>query len=293
MVTTRWRDLPLSGGLYDEDSDTLIRQSTIGQFQLCPKRVEYDGQEGHLAMVSEPLAFGTCMHYLAEKDLEAGEPRLDLLTNMNEWVEEILVEEYDWSLEKVPNVRNFFDELAIAYRNWRRVVHPQLRGTLVAMEDELYLPLGAGREGTIWLKGTPDAVYKTQLVDFKTSNSKWTQEKADLSIQASLYLALAKQAYGTEPRDFIFWTYYRKGKEWVPFKTHRAVGQIDAALRSAHDFGLQHEARIYPATPVPEASFKKKRGWYCQPRFCGAWNICTAKYMNDSRDESEVAVRSW
>lgn len=292
-MTVRLRDLPQSQGVYDEETGTLIRQSTIGQFQLCAKRVEYDGQPGHLAMVSEPLAFGTCMHYLAEQDIISGAPRLDLLMNMNEWVDEILREQYDWTIDQVPNPRDFFEKLSIAYRTWRRQVRPNLRGTPLAVEEEWFLELGEGNNGPIWLKGTADVVYPTRLVDFKTSNSKWTQDKADVSIQASLYMALARQALDVKINKFTFWTYYRRSNEWTPYTTTRTSAQIDAALRTAHDYGLQHEAKIYPATPVPESSFVKKRGWYCSARFCGAWNICTAKFLGDGVEEDEEATRSW
>lgn len=292
--STQWRDLPLSGApVYDEETDTLVRQSIVGQMLLCPKRVELDGQDGHLAMVSEPLAFGTCMHYLAEKDLEAGEPRLDLLTNMNEWIEEILIEQYEWSLDKVPNPRNFFEELAGAYRLWRTQVQPNLKGEMLGIEAEMQAYLGEGNSSAIHLQGTADVVFPTRLVDFKTSGRAWKQEKADVSIQASLYMALCKQVFDRKIQKFTFWCYDRSKREWTALETQRTVKQINSALLSAYEYGLQIEAGIFPATPVPESSFVKKRGWYCSPRFCGSWNLCPSKYLNDSVDESVVAIRSW
>ena len=244
-------------------------------------------------MVSEPLAFGTCVHYLAEQDLLAGEPRLDLLTNMNEWVEQILTEQYEWSLAQVPNVRDFFDELAGAYRLWRSEVRPTLKGQPLGIEEEMYLYLGPGRNGNIWLRGTADVIYSARGVDFKTSRKPWDQAKADLSIQASLYMALIRHRYNQKVQRFTFWNYARQGRYWKPLHTERKVRQIDAALLTAYESGLQVEAGFYPATPVPESAFQKKRGWYCSPKFCSAWNICPSKYMNDDVDESVVAVRSW
>lgn len=290
---TQWKHLPLSQGEYDPDEDILVRQSTIGQLQLCAKRVELADKAGYLEPVSEAMAYGTCLHYIIEKDMAAGEPRLDMLSNMDEWVEAVLVEQYDWTLAKVPNPRDFFGELAIGYRTWRKQVEPTLRGKPIGIEETMTLHLGEGRERSIWLQGTADLVYKTRLMDWKTSNSKWKQEKADVSIQASLYMALAKQTFGIEIKDFRFWTYYRKSREWTPFDTERKVREINAALLSAYEYGLQMEAGIYPATPVPESSFAKKRGWYCSAKFCGAWNICPAKYIADGKNTQEVAIRSW
>lgn len=278
---------------YDEEQDTLVRQSTIGQMQLCPKRVELDGEPGYLDAVSEQLVFGQCVHYLAEQDLSAGEPRLDLLANMHEWVETILHEQYDWTLAQVPNTRDFFDEVSGAYRLWRTVVHPSLKGSPLAVEGTMTLYVGDGRDTRIVLQGTADVIYASRLMDWKTSRSPWSQAKADVSIQASLYMALAKQEYGIEAKKFRFWNYARQRREWNYLDTERTVAQIDAALLSAYEYGKQIEAGVFPATPVPEASFQKKRGWYCSPRFCGAWNICPSKYMNDDVNEKVLAIRSW
>lgn len=253
----------------------------------------YKDEVGFLEPVSEPMAFGTAMHYLAEQDLLAGEPRLDLLTNMNEWVEQLLVEQYNWSLDKVPNPRDFFDELAGAYRLWRAVVRPQLRGQPLGIETEMQLRLGDGNQGSIWLLGTPDIVYPRRLYDFKTSAKAWSQDKADVSIQATLYMALARQAFDVEIKDFTFFNYVRRSRDWIKLDTSRSVKQIDAALLSAYHFGLKLEAGLFTAQPVPEASFQKKRGWYCSPKFCGAWNVCSFKYINDTKDERVLAIRSW
>jgi len=293
VTAIQWRNLPEQAAPYDEEAHVLVRQSTIGQLQLCGKRVELAGSDGYLEPVSEPLVFGTCVHYLAEQDLLAGEPRLDLLTNMNEWIEEILVTEYDWTLAQVPNVRNFFDEIAGAYRLWRTTVRPTFRKEPLGVELKMELPLGEGRDKQIYLQGTCDVLFPSRLVDFKTSRSPWLQDKADVSIQASLYMALAKQTFDIEVKRMTFWNYARGKREWIPLHTARTVKQIDAALLSAYEYGLQMEAGIYPATPVPESSFNKKRGWYCSPQFCGAWNICPAKYLADDRDEKTVAIRSW
>ncbi len=265
-------------------------------------RVGLTNNEGFLSPVNEKMVFGTCTHYLAEQDLVSGSERLDLLTNMGEWVEPILSEQYDWSLDQVYDPIAFFSELGVAYRTWRQQVHPLMKGS-VAIEQEMWLPLGEGNnsylsagkpdQAMIWLKGTPDAVYEDRIVDLKTSGKAWSQAKADLSIQASLYMSLTKQELEIGIRKFTFYVYDRSKSRWDTIDTERTVPQINAALLTAYNYGLQHEAKIYPATPVPEANFNKKRGWYCQPHFCGAWNICDSKYINDGYDYTKVAIRSW
>lgn len=290
-MTALWSDLPTPEPDY-KSNVTLVRQSTIGQLQLCGKRVEYEGQEGYLEAVSEPLGFGQCMHYMVACTLDETVSSAELVANMYEWVDDLLHREYDWSLGLIPNVDAFLDELAVAYRGWVTKIRPRIKN-VIAVEEEIFLPLGEGRQTHIVLRGTPDIVTKTRLRDTKTAGRGWTQDKADLSIQASLYLALVKQQYGLEYKDFTFDVYDRRKATWESIPVKRTVKQINSALKSAYDYGLQLEAGIFPATPVPEASFTKKRGWYCSPRFCGAWNICEYKYLADSVDENILAIRSW
>lgn len=217
---------------------------------------------------------------------------MGLLLTMNEWVERLLVEDYDWSLELVPNVRDFFSELGSAYRSWRADVYPTLE-EILCVEEEMYVPLGEGQHGNIWLRGTADAVFTPRIADWKTSAKPWSQAKADLSIQASLYPALVKQTYGKSIRKFRFWNYVRSKSQWGYLDTSRTVRQVNSALGSALAYGRQIEAGAFVPTPVPDAAFNKQRGWYCSAKFCGAWNVCPAKYLADSKDEGEKAVRSW
>lgn len=289
----KWSQLPHKEPEFNSDLDTLVRQSTIGQLQLCPGRVGFANHPGYLAMISEPLAFGTCVHYLISQDLIEKQQQDGLLLSMNDWVEQILVEQYDWSLDRVPNPRGFFGEVSLAYTLWRHNVLPLLSEEPLLIEQEQRMYLGAGKQGNIWLQGTGDVVYPSTLMDWKTSGRAWKQAKADFSVQASLYMPLHKQSLGVSIRKFTFWVFDRQRASWSRLTTERKVSQIDSALATAFQYGLQLEAEIYPCTPVPEASFNKARGWYCKPKFCGAWNICDAKYMNDGFNEDEVAVRSW
>jgi len=293
-MTIKWKDLPFDGPEYDEAQDTLTRQSDINQMLLCAGRKGYENTPGFLAMVSEPLAFGTCTHHLISEDIIHGETQEGLLLSMNDWVDEILVEQYDWSLERVPNPRDFFSEITVAYRSWKERVQPTLADSeMLAIEEEQRMFLGEGNKGNIFLKGTADLVLDDTLVDWKTSGRPWKQSKADFSIQASLYMPLHKQTLNVSLQKFTFWVFDRSSGSWSALKTRRTVAQINSALVTALEFGRQQEAGVFPCTPVPEAAFDKKRGWYCKPKFCGAWNICDAKHINDGFNEKEKAVRSW
>jgi hypothetical protein len=106
-------------------------------------------------------------------------------------------------------------------------------------------------------------------------------------------MALVKQNYGLSIRDWIFWIYDRKKKEWTAIPTKRKVQEINTALTRLLDYGEAVETAILQATPTTDTFGEVRRGWYCSPKFCGAWNVCPMKYINDSVDEKVIATRSW
>jgi hypothetical protein len=293
MTPITWAGLPANPA-EPEPTDVIVRQSTIGSMQFCEWRVGYRETEGFLSpAVSEAMAFGTCMHYLGERHL-AGDDMGKMLLNMREWVEEILVTQYDWTLDRVPDVHEFFSELGVAYRTWTQQILPEIESQeIVALEETIFLPLGETASGTrVLLQGTPDII-TTPIRDMKTAGTGWKKSKAELSIQASLYMALVKQGFGLNVREFVFDVYNRRKSEWEMIPVSRRVKDIDAALRTALDYGNKIELKAFTASPVPEASFTKKRGWYCSPKYCEAWNVCDYKYLGDDVNENIVAIRSW
>jgi hypothetical protein len=211
---------------------------------------------------------------------------------MSEWVEEILQDQYDWTLDKVDDPDSFFSELGVAYRTWREQVRPHLNDPLI-IEEEMFLYLGEGNTSNIWLKGTPDVVFADRIHDHKTTGRAWKEGKAQHAVQAGLYMALVKQNSNIAPQEFMFDVYDRKNSVWDSWPVTRTEQEINASLQQAYQYGLQLEAGIFPATPTAEEYGKVKRGWYCSPKYCGAWNICTDKYINDDKDENVLAIRSW
>jgi len=295
-----WKQLPYKYPEPDLNSDTVVRQSTINQITLCGYRKLLEGQEGYLDAVSEPMVFGSAAHYLIARHLELGDIPHDDIQNMDVWIEDMLVTDYDWSLSQVPSPRDFFAEIEASYAQWRMVVLPTLP-PLITQEQEMWMYLGEGKNhkrlekgsSRIYLKGTPDAVFEGVVVDWKTSGRAWKETKAHKALQADLYMALVKQNLDVSIRDWIFWVYNRRGRVWEAIPTKRRIKDIDSSLLRAYDYGLALEAGILPATPYTDTFGEMRRGWYCSPKFCGAWNICPAKFLHDDVNESELAVRSW
>lgn len=294
---TLWRSIPLANPpAYTAEEDILIRQSTINTLQLCAKRVELQQQKGYLEPVGEKLVFGSLLHELIAADLNVDTDVDTMIVDMDHWIEPYLNEKYQWSIGMIPDYGKFKQQLTIGYRTWAHQVKPKINSNqITAVEETLELYLGeADNSRGVFLQGTADLIMEDRIIDWKTTGRAWSQTKADLSIQASLYMPLAKQQYGLATREFTFWIYVRTSNPyWQPLSTSRRVKDIDSALQTAYNYGLQIDAGVYPATPVPESDFNKKRGWYCSPKWCGGWNICTSKYLHDNVNEQIRAERTW
>lgn len=289
------------------DGDLVMRRSLIDDFQLCPARIGYKDQPGYVEPVSDALVFGQGLHYLANMHTMQGGPWQG---NFEEWLEPYLAEEFDWSIAQIPNYDNFREEVYYAYMRWSLEIWPEQEPYLKRYDDwyaerTLYwkrwekvdeVPDNSDVGVSAWLSGTPDLYNGMAMVDYKTTGAawQWYQAKVDLAIQPSMYLALHQHVYGELLPEFVFYVWDRKKKEWLKFVTSRTQAVVDAAVATADQYLEQYAARIFPATMVVEGrGGKKQRGWYCSAKWCPAWNICEHKFLNDSVDESEVAVRGW
>lgn len=278
---------------YDPETDTLTRNSYLSKMENCEWKIGYMDHPGYLEAVSEPLVFGTCAHYMIEQDLRTGHEQLDLVLNMKDWVEQLLVEQYDWTLDLVPDVHHFFSELGVAYRTWRNQVRPNLDGEPIALEETMHLPLGPGKSGTIILHGTPDIVYPHEIRDVKTTGRMWHESRTHFSTQPATYMALVKQQYRKSIRNFVFDIYDRRKSTWHSLPTKRSIPAIDSVLRNHYNAGLKIESKIFTAKPYTNEFSKYRRGWYCSTKYCSAWNVCEFKYMADDVDEAQEAERTW
>lgn len=271
--------------------------------QLCPARVGYAETDGFLPALSEALVFGTCVHGMAEYHLLNGKKADTKPNAFDEWMEGILNEEYQYSIEQIPDKewKTFRRKAIEAYRLWVFQVYdhwlkPELSDEMFYVEADLITPIHELEDGRIiYLKGTPDlTLIGNRIVDFKTTNSRgWNQAKADYSIQASLYLWLHNQLFD-EPLDtFDFHVYMRSKTDWNRYETKRTDPIMESAVHTAIQYGKQIATGVYPATMVDSDYGKLKRGWWCSAKYCGAWNICEHKFLNDDVNELEIASTKW
>jgi hypothetical protein len=274
----------------NENIDILIRQSTINSMELCPARIGYQDDEGYIKPFSEPLIFGNLVHECIALAI-ADDNMLTTVLSIGHVLDAILETEYELlDSSHNPLLTDTVSEASFALTEWwkwwerEHVTHP-------VTEHEMYAQLGTLADGRIiWLYGTPDYYSLDTLTakDWKTAGRGWGAGKADHAIQASLYSHLIFANTGTLIKDWEFLVYNRRKGVWESHRTYRNRAQIESAKKVAWQRGLMLAHQIFPATPTVTENFKTKRGWYCQPKFCPAWNICEFKHLADSMDEDQI-----
>lgn len=106
--------------------------------------------------------------------------------------------------------------------------------------------------------------------DFKTSSTKWSQDKAEAEIQPLFYLAALHQAGRTVPG--LKFRHYVVTKTKTPTAqviehshTWQEVFWLYELIRRAWD-GISRE--VFPVQPG---------AWLCSSKFCSAWNTCRGR----------------
>ena len=287
----------------------IIRQTHKGTYDRCGAIANYLNHPGYIESPSEPLTFGSVFHYGCHQVVK-GASLLEVIdpSVLRAELVRILVTEY--ALPSIPDVydvveglseqrvESFIEEMQVALSQWYKAYwkEKQSQITVLIAEQTLFRPLGQTKEGRwIVLQGTPDAVYDIpKLVDWKTAARGWKFEKAQFTDQFPLYASLVEYNYGLLPLEAEFVVYNRQNGLIEVHETSREQIHVEVAVRNTFLRGLQlASGDPLPATPVVTEYFKEKRGWYCGPKYCPAWNCCEFKWLNDKVDETVERKLSW
>lgn len=272
----------------------------------CAAQFNYVDHPGYVPSFGEPLTYGSVDHALKYR-LISGESKLNVLeaSSVRGELFQILTQEY--ALPPPPLVYEaveglsegavaaFVAEQQVGVSKWYEEYWSKQPKDLpiTCAEVTLYRPLGEAPSGRlVVLQGTPDLVtYK--IVDHKTAARGWKFEKAQFTEQLPTYSALVEYNYGFLPLEGEFVVYNRQNGKIEVYETDRKEVHVRATLANAHLRGIQLDSKILPATPIVTEYFKDKRGWYCSPKYCPAWNPCEFKWLNDNVDESAERTMSW
>lgn len=138
-------------------------------------------------------------------------------------------------------------------------VQPQLvEETIIIDVPGLPLPMG----------GTIDLLTEDWwLPDIKTAKSKWAQNKANQSHQATLYNQLIKNHTGEFPQKLSFELFIKtKTPKYVSVETTRQPEDFILLIERAKIIWQMIRAGIFPPAEAGH--------WICTPKWCGYWWRC-------------------
>ena len=272
------------------DDALVLRRSDVDSFGYC-------GERYHLAQTttqqsSEALVFGQAEHLIIEQLLDDS----NLSHKLCEWaVEFVLREEYGTTLLKQigskQKANEFKHELYAAAKEWRKKVRPKLP-EMISAEEKMMAKVGlleSGRE--LWITGIPDYVAENELIDWKTAYKMWPEAKMYSTTQPMVYSWLLEQT-GGYASSFTYWIYSRSMGEWARMRRPITTREVEAAMQLVFEVGASIDAEIYPASPFSGLG-SRPRGWWCSPRYCDGWDICTAKHLITDAIVNDPAITGW
>ena len=280
------------------DDALWIRQSTVSSWELCPARVTQSTHRGFNGLPSEPMSFGTLVHEMLAKEMVDG-PQPWTAADVEDFWDSLVVAEYGVTLPELTDdeqVKSSAVEAIGAVQTWRIQVQPTLPNSDPLVEARLEAPLGildSGRQ--VWLHGTGDVLYPGVPVgyDWKTSGRDWMDGKAMALGQPSAYTYLALWNHDAFIADWRYWVFDRRSQMWRLHETSRTRQQVAAWLRHAFGIAKSIDAGATAYNPTGSSYGKIRRGWWCSPKYCGAWDICPGKYIADDLDETIEAEVVW
>lgn len=254
-----------------------IHQSMLGMWGRCQIQFWYRYLEGIIVPPGIAARVGTGVHKGAEYSnrakltQEEREPRDVVVQAAVQGYEDALSSEGLFipptqSVSKVKIIGEGKDQVASLAGLYYDQVDPGIDPAAVERKIAYQPP-----DLALPFEGIADWVQRglEEWGDIKTSKSRWSQAKADASIQATLYPRLIEAEYGQRPRHLHF---------DVLVKTKEPVHQVVETVRTEDDFDRlvwraqqmldQIRAGIFqPADPD---------SWVCSPEWCGYWYLCPA-----------------
>lgn len=197
----------------------MLRQSTIGSFDICMRRAGYDMRPNQPRRSGEARCVGTAYHGGLEEAYRSrtNEAFPATLDNVKRAAQEAFEAEaalFDaWATSKEASWQRVTDMLDVYFNNehyWSQ------RYEVLGVEQEFFLPL----TNNWFLKGSIDLVLRQPddgrviLVDHKTAGRKWKKNKhlPEKQVQAVIYCWAWWMATGEIPDHFSFDVMTYKGE---------------------------------------------------------------------------------
>lgn len=261
-----------------------IHPSDVNAALLCPVRLIPD--VGAFETPSYDLVRGTVAHGLISSNLLDDQADARDLADAELRTMDIEPEDFEFR----DKLHVLADEAAFAFACWMTQVKPQLAlGSEMVVEVEHRDHIGTSRildtDYRVELVGTPDLIDEIGAVhDWKTARRAWDLNKVPGQQQPPLYTWLAHQ----RPMPFVFWVFdFSKGVWDMMNPVVPTMEQQTMALEMAIDIAVARELGLLVANPGQPPAYKgQTRNWWCSPKYCHRWNVCSHKHLvNDGGAE--------
>lgn len=225
-----------------------ISFSRINAYQACPYKYKLIYLEGRKVPPNQFIALGLSIHRTLE-DYHARKAGSfeELIDSYNKsWVNE--------GFSAPQQAYEYFEKGRKILENYYRE-SLNFKSEILHVEKDFIFPVGNNRiRGIIdRVDRHPDGKY--ELIDYKTHNDIWKQEKADADLQMSLYALACERVLGFKP-DFLSYYFLAFGKK---VSTSRSKQQLAAALDTARSVAEKIQKGIYAPNKAfcPRCDFKK------------------------------------
>jgi len=238
-----------------------ISYSTISQYLICPKRVEFD-LKGVKTPMTVPMALGSIFHYAINAVINGRGPRTAVLEAVAKIESgEPLTEspfrgESRWNGELVITPG---DDRPRDLVSW--LTHAvDLTATALGQGVVMEVPLKREMEG-FTLVGVVDAFWKGLIIDFKLVGPR---SRGGSKLQAACYALLSGG-----PTRFQYWLVRKRASPEL-----ERIDMPDTERQEFLDAALEHVI-IPTAEAINRGSFPANPDHFlCQPRYCTYWKFC-------------------
>jgi hypothetical protein len=297
-----------------------VRQSALGQYNLCPASTVQDGTEVDGA--TPATTFGTAFHFHPEeivrqvqlRELPAStvETTLDRALQYLDLALELdgmTWEDTGWPVSAQNEMASellyaieLFDREIAPHIPWGKVEAEAHQEQRIEYDTEMELRYGNGswwsREYDIYLTGTPDLLHwgRMEFWDWKTAARGWHERRHLKEPQSRLYPWLADPLFNDHDVTFNFVVYNKEKEQWDVHPSITTWGEREAWVAQAR---RTVRALLAPEQALPYKvigdGFVAGRNWFCKPTFCPRWNTCEGKHLFDDGKVNlgEIRTLTW
>ncbi len=247
-----------------------LSYSSISMFLTCGKSWQFRYVDHVQVPTSPELVFGSAAHGAVEAFLTEGGNIQDHW--LKSWEEQIKKNpQISWDLDTPEGFCN--DGIKILTHpdvlNGLKALKPATKDDHSVIEKRVELRVPGV---PVPLTGFIDLITSDGIPgDFKTSKSRWSDEKAAAEIQPLVYLAALNQ----ENPDLTPWTFRHyvivktKTPQWQVIEHHHNPAQLMWLFKMIQSVWKAIVAGSFTENPT---------GWKCSPNYCEYWNLCRGKY---------------